>query len=59
MFQQIIVKERESAEDEQIIIPIYIPDLDKILAFANELAKANVEYEGPSKAGNANFSPIN
>lgn len=59
MIEQIIINERESAEDEPIIIPVYIPSLDKILAFANELAKANVEYEGRFEGWKCHFSPYN
>lgn len=57
MIEQLIVNERESAEDEPIIIPVYIPDLDKILAFANELVKANVEYEGRFEGWKCQFAP--
>lgn len=57
MIEQLIVNERESADDEPVIIPVYIPDLNKILAFANQLAKANVEYEGNFEGWACHFSP--
>jgi hypothetical protein len=57
MIEQVMVNQRESAEDEPVIIPVHIPEMNKTLAFASTLAKANVEYEGRFEGWACHFSP--
>lgn len=57
MIEQMIVNRLESEDDTPLIIPVYLPEMDKILSFANGLAKANVASEGTFEGWPYSFSP--
>lgn len=57
MIEQVIVNRLESEDDTPIIVPVYLPEMDKILAFANDLAKANIASEGFFEGWPYGFSP--
>lgn len=58
MIEKVVVRPPEAEDDDPIIIPVYLPETDKIMEFARTIHAQNKEFEGEFEGWPAYYWPM-